>query len=115
MQAIRRLFGDQAAKAIELPEWVGPSGGLASDILRGFDPSAPMTQSWFPALDGDVTKAIRVPSGDTDAGPAHSIPTVKAAALAGFSGGYEPVTKTALLPAPFWCTERVDRTHFDWR
>ncbi len=23
-------------------------------------------------------------------------------------------TKTALLPAPFWCTERVDRTHFDW-
>jgi NADPH:quinone reductase-like Zn-dependent oxidoreductase len=24
-------------------------------------------------------------------------------------------TKTALLPAPFWCTERVDRTHFDWR
>ena len=22
---------------------------------------------------------------------------------------------TALLPAPFWCTKRVDRAHFDWR
>lgn len=73
MQAIRRLFGDQASEAIELPEWVGPSGGLASAILRGLDPSAPMTQSWFPASGGDVAKAIRVPSGDTDAGPALSM------------------------------------------
>jgi hypothetical protein len=23
--------------------------------------------------------------------------------------------RTALLPAPFWCTKRVDRAHFDWR
>jgi hypothetical protein len=23
--------------------------------------------------------------------------------------------KTALLPAPFWCTYRVESAHFDWR
>jgi len=23
--------------------------------------------------------------------------------------------KTALLPAPFWCTTRVESAHFDWR
>jgi len=24
-------------------------------------------------------------------------------------------TETALLPAPFWCTYRVEPAHFDWR
>src|SRR5260221_12056316 len=23
--------------------------------------------------------------------------------------------ETALLPAPFWCTKRVESAHFDWR
>jgi hypothetical protein len=23
--------------------------------------------------------------------------------------------KTALLPAPFWCTKRVESAHFNWR
>jgi hypothetical protein len=35
--------------------------------------------------------------------------------LAAASAATAADTKTALLPAPFWCTERVDRTHFDWR
>ena len=27
----------------------------------------------------------------------------------------EVVPETALLPAPFWCTKRVEPAHFDWR
>src|SRR3954453_995209 len=73
MQAIRRLFGDQAGETIAPSEWVGPSGGPASAILRALDPSAPMTQSSFPELGGAVVKAIRVPSGDTEARPALSM------------------------------------------
>jgi len=26
-----------------------------------------------------------------------------------------PYAQTALLPAPFWCTKRVEPAHFDWR
>jgi hypothetical protein len=26
-----------------------------------------------------------------------------------------PHAETALLPAPFWCTKRVEPAHFDWR
>ena len=29
-------------------------------------------------------------------------------------GEVVPNTETALLPAPFWCTKRVEPAHFDW-
>ena len=28
---------------------------------------------------------------------------------------YHQDAETALLPAPFWCTTRVESAHFDWR
>ena len=30
-------------------------------------------------------------------------------------GVWGPRAETALLPAPFWCTTRVESAHFDWR